>query len=240
MSFQAMAWAAAQKTGSPARKALLLAIANYADEDGVCWPSRETLADDSEQSVDSVDRHLRELEASGFIRRTSRGGRRPDGGEQSKLITILYSRERLKNDLAANRGSDHKGLGPQPQFAAEGSAANSPDLSRKLPVTSAAICGPNLSVEPIREPTPLPPEGDLGGVSDSGEVSKSARARFDRLRSAWPADPDITWSVAERVFYRLSAEDQDDAARLAGRYVAYRRQAGRKLMFPGNWLKERG
>jgi SOS-response transcriptional repressor LexA len=119
MSFQAMAWAAAQKTGSPARKALLLAIANYADEDGVCWPSRETLAEDSEQSVDSVDRHIKELETSGFIKRSSRPGRRADGGEQSKLITIQFSRERLKNDLASNRRHAHKSLGPQPHRAGE-------------------------------------------------------------------------------------------------------------------------
>ena len=122
MSFQAMAWAAAQKTGSPARKALLLAIANYADEEGICWPSRETLADDSEQSVDSVDRHIKELETAGFIKRAKRPGRRADGGAQSKLITILFNRERLKNDLASNRAKAHNSLGPQSQIAATSAA----------------------------------------------------------------------------------------------------------------------
>lgn len=243
MSFQAMAWAAAQKTGSPARKALLLAIANYADEDGVCWPSRETLAEDSEQSIDSVDRHIKELEAAGFIKRSARAGRRADGGEQSKLITILFSRERLKNDLASNRRSTHKSLGPQPQIAAEGSAADCGDLSRTVRGSSAANCGPNLSEEPITEPTPLTPEGELraGSSIDLDEVpSKAASARFDRFREAWPADPTINWERVESGFYRMPAEDQDNASKVARRYVEFCRREGRKLKAPQNWLREKG
>jgi hypothetical protein len=57
MSWQATAWAINQTTGSTRRKALLLALANYADANGVCWPSQERLAADTEQSVDSVQRH---------------------------------------------------------------------------------------------------------------------------------------------------------------------------------------
>jgi hypothetical protein len=52
MSWQATAWAEKQVTGSPARKVLLLVLANYADEDGICWPSQETLAKGTEQSLD--------------------------------------------------------------------------------------------------------------------------------------------------------------------------------------------
>ncbi|WP_371423290.1 helix-turn-helix domain-containing protein [Tardiphaga sp.] len=62
MSWQATAWAERQITGSPARKVLLLVLANYADEDGVCWPSQETLSRGTEQSVDTVQRQLRKLE----------------------------------------------------------------------------------------------------------------------------------------------------------------------------------
>jgi hypothetical protein len=58
VSWKATAWALGQTTGAARRKLLLLALANYADETGVCWPSQETLARDTEQSVDTVQRQL--------------------------------------------------------------------------------------------------------------------------------------------------------------------------------------
>lgn len=80
MSWQATAWAEKQKTGSPARKVLLLVLANYADENGLCWPSQATLAEGTEQSIDTVQRQLRKLEADGHILREKRlraGGQWP-------------------------------------------------------------------------------------------------------------------------------------------------------------------
>src|SRR6266704_3262596 len=62
MSWQATAWSMRQTTGAARRKVLLLALANYADENGVCWPSQTTLARDTEQSVDTVQRQLDVLE----------------------------------------------------------------------------------------------------------------------------------------------------------------------------------
>src|ERR1017187_996705 len=67
MSWQATAWAERQRTGSPARKVLLLILANYADEHGLCWPSQELLAFGTEQSLDTVQRQLRKLTAAGII-----------------------------------------------------------------------------------------------------------------------------------------------------------------------------
>jgi hypothetical protein len=62
MSWKATAWAIRQTTGAAGRKLLLLALANYADEYGVCWPSQNTLARDTEQSVDTVQRQLNAVE----------------------------------------------------------------------------------------------------------------------------------------------------------------------------------
>src|SRR3954468_13210512 len=67
MSWQATAWAEKQVTGSPARKVLLLVLANYADEDGICWPSQETLAKGTEQSLDTIQRQLKKLEQKELI-----------------------------------------------------------------------------------------------------------------------------------------------------------------------------
>jgi hypothetical protein len=80
MSWQATAWAEKQKTGSPARKVLLLVLANYANEDGYCWPSQKTIAKGTEQSVDTIQRNAKRLEADGLLkieRKPRAGGRWP-------------------------------------------------------------------------------------------------------------------------------------------------------------------
>src|SRR4051794_23870284 len=72
MSWQATAWAVKQATGSAGCKLLLLTLANYADADGCCWPSQEVLAEDTEQSVDTVQRQLCKLEKANLIRKVAR------------------------------------------------------------------------------------------------------------------------------------------------------------------------
>jgi SOS-response transcriptional repressor LexA len=67
MSWQAIAWATKQPTGSPARKVLLLVLANYADEHGYCWPSQKTVAAGTEQSLDTIQRQLKRLADDGFV-----------------------------------------------------------------------------------------------------------------------------------------------------------------------------
>jgi hypothetical protein len=76
MSWRATAWAIKQATGSTRRKAVLLALANYADPNGVCWPSQERLAIDTEQSVDSVQRHSDALVRLNLIDRETMPKRR--------------------------------------------------------------------------------------------------------------------------------------------------------------------
>jgi DNA-binding transcriptional ArsR family regulator len=69
VSWQATEWARGQITKSVGRKALLLTLATYADEFGVCWPSQATLAENTEQSVDTVQRQLKKLQECGIIDR---------------------------------------------------------------------------------------------------------------------------------------------------------------------------
>jgi hypothetical protein len=73
MSVQAITWALSVRAGSPGAKAVLLALANYANEFAVCWPSQERLAEETDQSVDSVQRRLKELEIARLISRQERG-----------------------------------------------------------------------------------------------------------------------------------------------------------------------
>ena len=61
-----------QRCGDVGTKATLLILANYADENFSCFPSQETIAEESEQSVSSVYRQLKRLEALSLIRREKR------------------------------------------------------------------------------------------------------------------------------------------------------------------------
>jgi Helix-turn-helix domain len=72
VSWQATAWAVKQKTGSSGCKLLLLTLANYADDTGCCWPGQDALKNDTEQSLDTIQRQLKRLEGLGLIRKIIR------------------------------------------------------------------------------------------------------------------------------------------------------------------------
>jgi len=78
MSFQAMTWAASLKWGGCSGRATIYAIANNANDQYFCWAKQETLAEESEQSTDSVQRRISEFVAEGQVRRIKlkRFGRR--------------------------------------------------------------------------------------------------------------------------------------------------------------------
>lgn len=77
MSMSAMTWARDQKVGAASTKLVLLLLADYADDDGHCWPFIETVAEKAEMGEKSVRRHLNKLEKMGLLRR--RRKRRSDG-----------------------------------------------------------------------------------------------------------------------------------------------------------------
>lgn len=89
MSVEAIAWAAKQKAGSPGAKLVLIALANYANEDGECWPSQATLAQWTEQGERTIRRHLIDLEQLGLITRKARTS---SGNFTSDLILLNVSR----------------------------------------------------------------------------------------------------------------------------------------------------
>jgi DNA-binding MarR family transcriptional regulator len=98
MSVQAIAAAFRAVCPSSSAKLALLAISNFADEDGVAWPSQGRLAADTGLAERTVRRALEQLEEAGLIRREER--RRRDGSRSSDLIFILAAQPA---NLAASR-----------------------------------------------------------------------------------------------------------------------------------------
>ena len=133
MSWKATAWALRQTTGAARRKLLLLALANYADENGVCWPSQATLARDTEQSVDTVQRQLDVLEQLRLVTRERMPKRR--GQWQGYYYTLCLQ----------------AGCGPKGQ-----SAARRPDVRLGQAAISASTRPQSLRLKPSIEPSSEP------------------------------------------------------------------------------------
>lgn len=87
MSIRAMNWAFEQDVPPPL-KVILLALADWADGDGIAFPGQKSLSAKTSIPERSLRRHLAELEEQGFIarrRRTSAGGQRTS--DEYKLMT---------------------------------------------------------------------------------------------------------------------------------------------------------
>ena len=68
MSFKSMVEAFEAKIGNPARKLVLLKLADQANDNGLCWPSYATIASACEVDRRTVIRHIKQLEKDGFLR----------------------------------------------------------------------------------------------------------------------------------------------------------------------------
>ena len=247
MSVQAITWALKQKTGSPSAKAILLALANYAGADGDCYPSQERLADDTEQSVDSVQRRLRELEALGFIFRQHRQGRR--GYRRSDEFVILMddaTRARAASlGWAPDVGQEARSTGIEPRHVEANTA--SCDLGNEAeptPQTEASNTadspGPkphSCGTEPKQEPSQEPPPTPQGG---SGE-GDAALALWMQFEAAWGfEDPTDRREPARKAFDRLTITEARDAIAAAPLYQDACKARTRKPCHARTWLSDKG
>lgn len=86
MSFQAMTWALKQKLPTPHERWILVAIANYANENFEAWPSKAKIADDTGYSQSTICKYLASLEAAGIIAVVERF---VDGGQVTSIIKLM-------------------------------------------------------------------------------------------------------------------------------------------------------
>ncbi len=67
MSIYAVDWAFKQSAGASAMKFLLVAMANYADEEGYCYPSVWRLTQDTEQNRKTILKNISKLEKLNLV-----------------------------------------------------------------------------------------------------------------------------------------------------------------------------
>lgn len=142
MSWRATAWACKQRAGSVITKAVLMALARYADDKGYCWPAQETMARDIECSVDSVQRSLKKLERS-FVRRIKR--KSSDGRRISDAYQLLIDRgpDGVQSDSGGPAGCGPADAGHQ--------AANTTSAAPQTYASPGGTLRPKSSEEIIQE-----------------------------------------------------------------------------------------
>lgn len=88
MSVHAIAWALDRDVSATGAKFVLVALANYADENGIAYPSQARLAKLTSQSERAVRGHLATLEKQGFIKRAHRHAK--NGARTSDIYELSY------------------------------------------------------------------------------------------------------------------------------------------------------
>jgi DNA-binding MarR family transcriptional regulator len=227
MSAEARTWAKKQRTGSPAAKSVLVALADYAgSEHGECWPSQATLARETELSERAVRKYLKKLEDDGFIKRKRRGTE--SGGRTSDLITLDMKDERhRRQDVPEGNRHDvpggyrhhvpggyrhHVPGAPAPRSgepSLEPSLPMSEDIGERARMPFALTPpGPPPETRACRLPPDWQPNAsDLAFARGEGLSQEEISREADRFRDHWVAKSgkDATkrdWSATWRNWIR--------------------------------------
>ena len=117
MSIEHILSAFKAKTGSSGRKLVLIKLADNANDNGLCWPSHQYIADQCEMSKRSVINHIAKLEEMGFL--TIQHRKKEAGGNHSNYY-------RLHIEVVKNLHGDSENSAPPP------SANSAPRTSHSL------------------------------------------------------------------------------------------------------------
>lgn len=93
MNYGAYRWAKKQPIKNAAQKAVLMALAEYTNEEGYSFPSQALISEGAGLSVRTVRSALKALEAASYIVREKRS-RRDNRGRSSDLILVGWAFER--------------------------------------------------------------------------------------------------------------------------------------------------
>lgn len=108
MSVKAIKWAYAQRVGSPTGKAVLIALADNANDEGYCWPSFTTIADKTELTRTAVRNWITKLEGDKFVEKEHRHA--DSGDHTSNKYRLRFERTEVGNEVA-HVGNDVAHLG---------------------------------------------------------------------------------------------------------------------------------
>ena len=209
---RARSWARELRLRNPFAKAILMAVANYMNEDGTAWPGIGTLSHDTDISEDVVSKRLRWLEQIGAIAlskvwvdeygvRNTEGRGKPTSSE----IRFLFAADLDAIEAAAQQGMADRPLRGAARKAHEESEqsehddADAADVStrpqRVLDETESETSTETVSyqVAPDQHPPPAgtkpPPAAALSSFSEK-EVNPPAPLAGGSASEAAPPEED--------------------------------------------------
>lgn len=128
------------EVGNPARKLVLLKLADNANDDGVCFPSYQYIADKCEMSKRSAISHIDDLIKMGFI--TKKARKNKDGS--SANLYLLHLEQGSENSAL---GGEKFALGGE-KFALGGENSALGGSENSAPITSHSF---NLSINRVSD-----------------------------------------------------------------------------------------
>jgi hypothetical protein len=238
---QARVWARELTLGNPHAKSVLLAVANYMNEDGAAWPGMSTIARDTDLSEDTVANRLNWLEGIGAIAMfkcwvDENGRRNPDGRGRptSSEIRFMFDSDPDAIEAAATDGKKpHSVRGA----AAKSHAAKSEVSDRQQRgQNSTHLQGVSPGVAPDQpppaadrivesQPEDSPPYPPPGGEGPSVEG-------WEEFKTAFEADglPILKVSLAVTLFAAMTPDERALGTKAAKGLIAIR--AGQKKPGP--------
>jgi hypothetical protein len=133
MSLKHIVYAFETKLDNPIRKLVLVKLADNANEDGVCWPSINTIAKHCECGRRTVIRHIQWLEENGFL---SVKRKRSDKNKNEVNVYELHEQTMRANTLQE-----------------QGSATVAPPSATVTPPPSATVAPKSTNIESPIEPS---------------------------------------------------------------------------------------
>lgn len=205
MSLQAITAALALRGYAASEKLLLIAWANYADENFRCYPSQRRMAEDTGLSDRQIRTISANLEDRGAIRRTQR--RRPDGSRSTDIVELCCLSQ---------------------------AEATSGGVRKPLPGGAEATSGQNLSTEPSKVPKEprraskrVPQdfeesEGDLAVGSSEGLTGEEMTREIAKFRDHTFSPPRSDWSATLRNWLRYAGERKRNSTRADSKVVHFK------------------
>ena len=229
MSIATINWALSQKCENTTSKTLLLALANFADDRGLCWPGQALLAELVECSVDTIQRHLARLEAKGLLSRHRR--KRENGSSLHNEYRLMLDRPGVLHAKMRSTVTDTKDRAATRPSKPQDSAANQ----------AASRCGTNHQQNHQEEPS----EDFVHAARDtaSQKPSSSTEEFFERFWKAFPAGrkkakgkalADFRRAIAGKGPYKVTPEALIAAAE---KYAATKPNP-QYVPLPSTWLNQ--
>lgn len=241
-----MAWAIDQTCGSPSAKVTLWAIANHANlETWLAWAAQSYYVEETEQSPDSIQRRIPDLEERGLLKRMPL---RFDGRKSTDLFILrpsplwAASIEDIEKQLP-------RGLTVDPKFAAKYDPADcgsdniataASEQPQTLPQPAENVAATVRQQEPVNKPG----NSERARAREEGEASpediEAVEVTFAAMVRVWPPGAVGDVKAAKMALLALSPERRKAAVDAAPRYLrALRDEKRRYTPAIGTYLVER-